>query len=99
MMGVYAKVFSWISGLEKGSPIITTTIRYFRLEKGILLGLIISFAGFLVGGITFFDWAKAGFGTLAAIRPMIFSMTLLVLGIQIIFSSFFLSILGIEKKH
>lgn len=98
MLGVYAKVFSWKDGLERGSLLILTVLRYFQLEKGIFLGLVISLSGFLVGLTTFFDWARHGFGALSAVRPLIFSMTLLVLGIQIVFSSFFLSVLGIEKK-
>lgn len=98
MLGIYAKVFSWQEGLDKGSLMILTTLRYFQLEKGILLGLIISLVGFLIGLVTFINWAQQGFGALWAIRPAILSMTLFVLGIQIVFSSFFLSILGIEKK-
>lgn len=98
MLGVYAKVYSWREGLGRGSLTILTTLRYFRLEKGIFLGLVISLAGFSIGLFSFINWAKQGFGALWAIRPAILSMTLLVLGIQIIFSSFFLSILGIERK-
>lgn len=97
MLGVYAKAFSYVTGIGKGGLIITTTLRYFKLEKGILLGLIISLIGFLVGLVYFLGWAKQGFGNLWAIRPAILSLTLLVLGIEIIFSSFFLSILGIER--
>jgi len=97
MLGIYAKAYSWTTGLIKESLIITSTLKYFQLEKGIVLGTLISFVGFLTGLIYFISWAKQGFGYLWAIRPAIFSMTLLVLGIQIIFSSFFLSILGIEK--
>lgn len=98
MLGVYAKVFSYVIGLEKGGSIITTTLRYFKLEKGILVGFLILSVGLIIGLIYFINWAKQGFGYLWAIKPAIFSMTLLVLGIQIIFSSFFLSILGIERK-
>lgn len=98
MLGIYAKVFSWTQGIGGQSRLITGGLRYFRLEKGIALGTLISFIGLAVGLGTFFNWARSGFGPLSAVRPAIFSMTLFILGIQIIFSSFFLSILGIEKK-
>lgn len=98
MLGVYAKVFSWSGGLEKGSLLILTTLRYFQLEKGILLGAVISLTGLGVGLLNFIKWAQQGFGALSAVRPLILSMTLLILGIQIVFSSFFLSILGINIK-
>jgi len=73
-------------------------LRYFKLEKGIILGFIVTLVGFLVGFVTLLNWARAGFGFLWAIRPAIISLTLLVLGMEIIFSSFFLSILGLERK-
>ncbi|MGB9911611.1 MAG: glycosyltransferase family 2 protein [Microgenomates group bacterium] len=97
MLGIFAKVFSWTEGLAKDSLLTPIVFRYFRLEKGLLLGVLILLIGLLVGGITFFNWAKQGFGELWAIRPTIFSMMLIVLGIQIIFSSFFLSILGVDR--
>jgi len=98
MLGVYAKAYCWIEGLDKQSLLIITTLHYFRLEKGILLGLAISLVGFLIGLVTFIGWAQNGFGPLWAIRPAILAMTFFVLGIQIIFSAFFLSVLGIERK-
>jgi len=98
MLGVFAKVFSWVEGFSGQSLFLPIILRYFQLEKGILLGAIISLAGLLVGGVTFANWARQGFGALWAIRPAIFSMTLVVLGLEIIFSSFFLSVLGIERE-
>lgn len=98
MLGVYAKAFSYVTGIDKGGWTINTTLRYFQLEKGIVLGFTVTLIGLAIGFVTLFNWAKVGFGALWAIRPAVFSLTLLVLGIQIIFSSFFLSILGLERK-
>jgi len=98
MMGVYAKAFSWTQRFNQKSLLLETTLRYFKLEKGIILGALLSLVGLVIGLVAFINWAKKGFGELSAIRPAVLSMTLVVLGIQIIFSSFFLSILGIEKK-
>ena len=97
MLGIYAKAFSYVTGIDKGGLTIKTTLHYFRLEKGIVLGFLISFVGLIIGVIYIVNWARQGFGYLWAIKPAILSMTLLVLGIQIIFSSFFLSVLGIER--
>lgn len=97
MLGIYAKTYSWKGGFNKEGAIIRTTLRYFKLEKGILLGLTISGIGFIIGLLTLLSWAQQGFGELWAIRPAILSMTFIMLGIQILFSSFFLSILGIEQ--
>jgi hypothetical protein len=43
------------------------------------------------------DWIVHGFGNLAQERTAIFAATLLVLGIQIVFCSFLLSILGLRR--
>ncbi|MDO8424450.1 MAG: hypothetical protein Q7S70_00740, partial [bacterium] len=77
--------------------LIKSVLRFFKLEKGIALGLIISAIGFTIGLATLLNWANQGFGSLWAIRPAILSMTFFTLGIQILFSSFFLSILGVEQ--
>lgn len=98
MLGIYAKTYSWLENFTTEGKILKTTLKYFKLEKGVLLGLIISIFGFLIGLNTFINWAQHGFSELWAIRPVILSMTFFILGIQVLFSSFFLSILGIEKK-
>ena len=69
-----------------------------RLEQGLLLGSAIFFIGFVIGLVIVIQWIDRGFGALGEEQFAIFSMTLAVLGIQIIFSSFFLSILGLRRK-
>lgn len=99
MLGIYAKTYSWLAGFSKEESVIKTALHYLKLETGIALGLLISATGLIIGLITFINWAQQDFGQLWAIRPAILSMTLFILGIQIFFSSFFLSILGIRKKE
>jgi hypothetical protein len=41
-------------------------------------------------------WLSSNFGPLDAIRPALFASTLIVLGVQTMFSSFFLSLLAIR---
>jgi glycosyltransferase involved in cell wall biosynthesis len=68
-----------------------------RLEHGLLLGGGISFAGLALIAVMVLDWISAGFGSLSQERVAIAAATLLVIGIQIIFSSFLLSILGLRR--
>ena len=49
-------------------------------------------------GVIFNIWIKSGFGALNEIKNSILALTLIVIGIQTIFSSFMLSILGIKEK-
>jgi glycosyltransferase involved in cell wall biosynthesis len=98
MLGFYAKVYSWLEGFTPKGRVLTSLFKIFKLEKGILVGVFLCLIGFLVAFFYLIPWVKKGFGELQAIRPTIFAMTFIILGVQIIFSSFFLSILGMEKK-
>jgi hypothetical protein len=44
------------------------------------------------------DWISHGFGSLSQENVAIAAATLLVIGIQIVFSSFLLSILGLRRS-
>lgn len=68
-----------------------------RLEHGLLLGGVLVAAGSVLLLAIFVHWAASGFGELGAVHPSLFGMTLLALGAQTIFGSFFLSILGLRK--
>jgi glycosyltransferase involved in cell wall biosynthesis len=98
MMGIFAKAFSWTQGFEDKDLFLAKTLRFFKLEQGLFLGLVLFLVGLIIGLLTYWDWAKAGFGFLWAIRPLVLAMTFAVLGMEIVFASFFLSILGIERK-
>ncbi len=69
----------------------------FRLEHGLLLGGAIMFAGLVLGAVILVDWITRGFGALAEERLAVLAATLIIVGIQIFFSSFLLSILGLRR--
>ena len=70
------------------------------LELGLLAGITLVLAG--LGGSTFAVgfWGRASFGALdpqVSLRFVIPSVTALILGIQLAFSSFFLGVLGLRR--
>jgi glycosyltransferase involved in cell wall biosynthesis len=69
-----------------------------RLEHGLLSGGVVALAGLAMIAVIVGDWVGRGFGSLSQERVAIAAATLLVLGIQIIFSSFLLSILGLRRE-
>jgi glycosyltransferase involved in cell wall biosynthesis len=71
----------------------------FRLEHGLLLGGGITFAGFVLGAVIVIDWITRGFGALSEERLAVLAATLIIVGIQIFFSSFLLSILGLRRRR
>jgi glycosyltransferase involved in cell wall biosynthesis len=68
-----------------------------RLEHGLMLGSAISLVGLAMLAVLVGDWIARGLGNLAQERTAIAAATLLVLGIQIVFTSFLLSILGLRR--
>jgi glycosyltransferase involved in cell wall biosynthesis len=70
----------------------------FRLEHGLIVGGILLFAGFVIGAVILGIWANRGFGQLSEVRLATLAATLFILGIQAVFSSFLLSILGLRRR-
>ncbi len=68
-----------------------------RLEHGLTLGCVVALAGFAMLCAIVLVWIGHGFGSLSQERLAIFAATLLVLGIQIVFTSFLLSIIGLRR--
>ena len=74
-------------------------LRVFTLERGILLGLVLGISGFGLGAYSVFSWAQA---RLAALDPAIVmrvaipSVTLILAGAEIIFSSFLLRLIDVH---
>lgn len=71
----------------------------FRLEHGLLLGGVIVLAGFVLGAILIGTWVDRGFGSLSEQRLGVLGATLITVGIQIFFTSFLLSILGLRRER
>jgi hypothetical protein len=69
----------------------------FKLEHGLLLGGGLAVGGFLLGGVIVVEWFAKDFAALSEQRLAIAAATLLIVGLQIFFSSFLLSILGLRR--
>jgi glycosyltransferase involved in cell wall biosynthesis len=70
----------------------------FRLEHGLLLGGLFMLVGVVMGGLIVATWIAHGFGSLSDEHLAVIAATLLIVGIQIFFSSFLLSILGLRRR-
>jgi glycosyltransferase involved in cell wall biosynthesis len=70
----------------------------FRLEHGLLLGGAFMLSGIVIGGIILATWIAHGLGSLADEKLAVIAATALIVGIQIFFSSFLLSILGLRRS-
>ncbi|MBI5105318.1 MAG: glycosyltransferase family 2 protein [Solirubrobacterales bacterium] len=69
----------------------------YRLEHGLVLGAAIMFLGVVLGGVILVEWIGNDFGTLSEERLAVLAATLVIVGVQVFFSSFLLSILGLRR--
>ena len=71
----------------------------YRLEHGLMLGGGIMLAGFGIGTWIAVEWISHGFGKLGEENFAVLAATLIIVGIQIFFSSFLLSIIGLRRRR
>ena len=71
----------------------------FRLEHGLLLGGVTILVGLGAGAAIVISWIDRGFGELSEERLAVLAAALTIVGIQIFFTSFLLSILGLRRRH
>jgi len=100
-LGVFAKTFAVSEGLMPGGSRLDRVGRLLRLELSIAIGLLIMSIGF---GLLFWAvaiWADKGFGPLAELyvgRIVIASVTVIILGFQVISGGFFLGVLALKRR-
>jgi glycosyltransferase involved in cell wall biosynthesis len=70
----------------------------FRLEHGLLIGGVITIGGFVTALIIVIQWIDRGFGPLGQNQLAIVAFELLIVGLQIFFSSFLLSVIGLRRR-
>jgi len=96
-IGLFAKVFSYAEKFSQNQRSLERWLRRVKLEDGLVVG-----AGLALGGAggafwLLWKWAASDFGPFDQIRSVIFFSLWFFLGVQTIFSSFFISMLGISR--
>ena len=96
-IGLFAKVFSYVERLDQRARSLGRALKRLQLEHGLFVGAVLALLGFLGNARIAWDWAASGFGPLDQVRSVIFWSLWFFVGIQIFFSSFFLSMLGVSR--
>lgn len=99
MLGMFAKTFGVVSGFLKQDKTLQFLWKYFKLEKGIFIGIMLFTFGFFFNLLILREWLAVHFGPLERIREAILGATFIIIGIQAFFHSFFLHMLGIKIKQ
>lgn len=98
----FTKVFAIAEGLLPEDPKLARVFQFFTLEKGLAAGVLIFLLGLGLLAYSLWLWRQAGYGPLSYadnLRRLIPTATLLILGVQTIFSSFFMSVLGLKTVY
>ncbi|MBS4013663.1 MAG: glycosyltransferase [Bacteroidetes bacterium] len=96
--GLLVKLYAYAQKLMPRSKLVDFYLKHFSLDRLILIGFFIFLIGVVLGIWVYLIWSKEGFGALFEIRKSLTSITLMILGIQIIFTGFFYNIFKISVK-
>ncbi|MFH1397405.1 MAG: glycosyltransferase family 2 protein [Candidatus Omnitrophota bacterium] len=97
-LGIYAHTYAIRERFLKYDKFTLFFQHYFTLEKGLILGMVLFLIGSTINLLIFIEWFSKNFGALYRIRESILAMVMLVIGLQTIFSSFFISLLFLKRK-
>ncbi|MCI0352973.1 MAG: glycosyltransferase family 2 protein [Acidobacteriales bacterium] len=98
----YARIYGWTSGILPDQTFSAKVFKHLNLERGVLAG-----AALLLGGLAlivwlFRFWWGLDMGPLdvqTTFRPALWGFLLMILGVQTIYGSFFLSMLGMNRDQ
>lgn len=95
VFALFAKTYA-ITHLED-EPIFDKFYKYITIEKASIFGISMALLGLIIYLKICIKWVMSGFGVLNEVKNSIVALTLITVGIQTVFSSFMLSILGIKE--
>ncbi len=98
---VFTKVFAISEGLHPAEPMLEKFLSHLNLEIGLVAGSILSIAGLALSVYAVDIWKAHGFGPLnysQMLHIVIPAALCLTLGVQTVFASFFLGVLGMHRR-
>ena len=101
IFAIFTKVFAMSEGLLPQDARVERLFRVITLEVGLVAGIALLILGFTGSICAVNAWHTAMFGPLqpaVTLRTILPSVLALMLGAQTVFSSFFLSVLGLRRR-
>jgi hypothetical protein len=98
---IFTKTFAIVTKLLPPDPVFEKPFEYITLEVGLVVGALLLLTGLTLSALAVFQWGRHSFGALnpeVTMRLFTPGLTAAILGMQTIFSSFFLSILGLHRR-
>ena len=102
LFAVFARIYAMTEGFLPAQPALGKLIDRVSLETGLICGAVLVLGGVALALVALGIWGGRGFSELnykETLRLVIPSSTMLMLGVQTVLASFFLSILGIQRSR
>ncbi|MGI6373874.1 MAG: glycosyltransferase family 2 protein [Patescibacteria group bacterium] len=97
IFGGFSKVYA-ITHLGDSHQLIEKMFKQITITRVLLLGVIITIIGLVFYSTIFYHWLASGLDSLSKEKESILMLSLMVVGLQTIFSAFMFSILGIKNR-
>ena len=94
--GGYMKTYGLIHGMYRDDRKGKKLLSYHSLEKELLGGSLILGSGLVLGLKVTYTWISSGYGSLEEVESAVISMVLAAVGLQLIFSAIFVSVMLLE---
>jgi glycosyltransferase involved in cell wall biosynthesis len=101
IFAISAKLFGTREGFLPASATFEKGIEKISVETGLIAGVLLTFAGLVLAIYAVAEWHTAGFGHMTAthmLRLTLPSASMMMLGVEAIFASFFLGLLQIRHR-
>jgi len=101
VFAMFTKAFAVTEGFHPAPDYFGWIFNYVRLETGVVAGIVAALAGFAALWMAVEGWREVDFGGLdprITMRQVVPGGMLIMLGVQTVYSSFFLSILGLDRE-
>ena len=95
--GIYIKAYAAVHGVCEKEGFIKKLLDYHSLEKELIIGAALLLIGVAMGMKVVLTWISIGFGSLSEIENAVIAMLLAAIGIQVIFTAIFLSVLLLKE--
>jgi hypothetical protein len=98
----YARIHGWTSGMLPASTFSTRVFEVINLERGLIAGAGLLLAGIGLNVWLVLEWYGRDLGPLdvqTTMRYALWGFTTMVIGVQTIYGSFFLSMLGAARER
>jgi hypothetical protein len=99
LSGVVIKVYSAVHGFEKREGFVEALLNYQNLEKFLVAGSVLILSGLIIGGYILWEWIRNGFGALNQIANAVLSLSLVIIGLEVVFIAIFISMMCLNDDN